>query len=204
MTKLFKIFQKINFKSITSKFIISNLNLKNAFYFVTKFITLYRVKLIVFIFTIGYSIFFLISFLIIYKCYLYALSELNQQLCANLGQDISNLYKNHPIELYHKGNYSKHYISMIYNNLGIINYNDYIFSTSKDSGYLNIILSHSKMTHDKISSIVFTDIITENTHLFSELGEELMKRLLRLSLPLVTSVGLITGLYLAESLKIIF
>ena len=74
--------------------------------------------------------------------------------------------------MYHKGNYSKQYISMIYNNLGIINYNDYIFSTSKDSGYLNIILSHSQLTHDKISSIVFTEIIQENGHLFSDWGEE--------------------------------
>ena len=157
-----------------------------------------------FIFTIGYSIFFLISFFIIYKCYLYALSELNQQLCINLSHDITNLYKYHPIEVYHKGNYSKHYISMIYNNLGIINYNDYIFSTSKDSGYLNIILNHSKLTHDKISSIVFTDIINENTHLFTELGEELMKRVLRISIPLVASITLLSGIYFAEKLSIIF
>ena len=201
MTKIIKIFQ--NLKSITCKFIISNLNLKNVSYLAKNFITLYRVKLIVFIFTIGYSIFFLFSFFIIYKGYLYALSELNQQLCVNLSHDISNLYKYHPIDEYQNGNYSKHYISMIYNNLGIINYNDYIFSTSKDSGYLNAILNHTKITHDKVSSIVLTDIVNENTQLFSELGEHLMKRMLRLSLPLLTSITLLSGIYLAETLKII-
>lgn len=71
MLKLFKIFQKINFNSLS-------VNLKNAIYLARNFITLYRIKLIVFIFTIGYLLFFLLSFYIIYKSYLLTLASLNE------------------------------------------------------------------------------------------------------------------------------
>lgn len=75
-----------------------------------------------------------------------------------MSNDISKLNQFHPIQSYTNSIYNKQYIGFIYNKLGIIDYNDYIFSITNDTNYLNFILSHNQVTHDKITSVVFSDI----------------------------------------------
>ena len=201
MTKLLKIFSITNFKLISKK--LKFINLKNVFYLASNFITLYKVKILILVFTVGYLFFFTISFYLLYKSYLLTLSSLNEFLYQNLSNDISKLNQFHPIQSYYNSIYSKQYIGMIYNKLGIIDYNDYIYAISNDSKNLTHLFNYNQTTHDKVSSIVFADIIQQHSQLIGDLGEQLMKRLLRLSLPLLASITLFTGFYLAETLNIV-
>jgi hypothetical protein len=83
--------------------------------------------------------------------------------------------------------------------LGIIDYNDYIYGLSNDSQILHNILKYNQVSESKVTAIVLADIVQQHSHLLGELGLELLKRVVRLSLPLVTMTLLLGGVTIYEN-----
>ena len=148
-----------------------------------------------------YAIFLFIFSYILYKTFLFNVESLKGAIYNNLVTDISRLNYYHPIHSYVEQIPTVEHISLIYNKLGIINYNDYIYGTSLDSQTLNTVLTKFPDLRDKATSVVMADIVNQNAQLFGDLAEQLMKRMLRTSAPLFVSVIVFAGIYIAENLN---
>lgn len=94
---------------------------------------------------------------------------------------------------------SRSHIDYVYGKMGIINYNDYIFCLNHDTQTLNTILSQNPTLQSKVSNIVLADIISQNSQLFADIGEELIKRVFRKILPLLLSSLLLGGFCIYEA-----
>jgi hypothetical protein len=140
---------------------------------------------------------------ILYNSYLLALTELNEFVYGNLTHDISKLNLNHPIHSYVECIPSVSYINYMYYSLDIVDYNDYIYNISTNSQALHSILSQNPELQSKTSSIVLSDIVQQNAQLFADLGEQLLKRVVKLSLPLVVALALFGGTLLVEHSQIL-
>lgn len=136
---------------------------------------------------------------IIYKSYQLTLSSLNEYVYNNMSHDISKLNWHHPIQCYTDSISSRKHIDYVYGKLGIIDYNDYIYNISPDMERLNFILKNNIRLESEVSSIVLSDIISQHSRLFTDMGEELVKRVFRLSIPLLISVALLTGVIITDN-----
>lgn len=140
---------------------------------------------------------------ILYKSYLLALNKLNEFVYSNMSHDISRLNWNFPIYNYVENIPSINHINNVYNRLGILDYNDYIYNQSQNSQVLHYLLDKNSQLQSKTSSIVLADIIYQNSQLFADLSEEVLKRFFRLSLPLTISLLLLGGTYICENINLI-
>jgi hypothetical protein len=120
----------------------------------------------------------------------------------NMSRDISRLNYYRPIHSYVEDIPSINHINMVYHKLGIIDYNDYIYGISPNTQVLHNILAHNPELQAKTSSIVLGDIVHQNAQLVGDLGEQLLKRLLRYSAPLFISTILLAGLCVAEQFQV--
>jgi hypothetical protein len=129
-----------------------------------------------------------------------------------MSHDISRLNWNFPIYNYVEIIPTINHINNVYNSLGIIDYNDYIYNISQNSQVLHTILDKNSQLQSETSSIVLADIVYQKllihkrsriTQLFADLSEELLKRFVRLSLPLVLSAFLLGGTYLLENIDLV-
>lgn len=176
MIKKFKNFiNNINFTTL--KYL--NLKLSN---FIFSAFSIAKIKLLVIIF--GYSIAFSIICYVLYKAFLFNVEVLKEEIYGNMSRYISILNYYRPIHSYVESIPTPHQISVVYHILGIIDYNDYIYNISSNTQTLDIILKHQPELQAKTSSIVLADIVNQNTQLFGDLAEQLLKKLLRYSAPL--------------------
>jgi hypothetical protein len=139
----------------------------------------------------------------LYKSYLFALDSVNEFVYSNMSKDISRLNWNFPISNYVENIPSINHINNVYNSLGITDYNDYIYNISQNSQVLHTILDKNSQLQSNTSSIVLADIVYQNSQLFADLSEEVLKRFFKLSLPLAISVLLLGGTYLLENVNLV-
>lgn len=99
---------------------------------------------------------------ILYKSFLFTLASLNEFVYENLSRDITQLNWNYPIHSYCNEIPTQYQITNIYNMLGIIDYNYYIYNISSNTKNLHIILNNKPDLQAKVSSIVLSDIINQN------------------------------------------
>ena len=198
MKKLFtnsKIFLKINISNLFSKF-------KYAMPQVFQW-SFWKCKLLLTSFTIIYSIFLIGMLIAVYKSYYLALNMLNEQVYQSLAKDISTLNWNHPIKLYSSSPPCKEHIDLIYGKLGIINYKDYVYNLSSNSQHLRSMFQYNPVFESQVSSVVLSDIVQQNTKLFADLAEEVVKRIFRLTIPLTVSSLLLGGLLFLEKSQLV-
>lgn len=87
----------------------------------------------------------------------------------------------------------------------IIDYNDYIYNISQNSQVLHSILDKNSNLQSSTSSIaiVLADIIYQNSQLFSDLGVELLRKVVKLSVPLIVAIALYGATLLVETTEIL-
>lgn len=119
-----------------------------------------------------YSIFLIIMGYILYKSYYLSLDKLNEFAYYNMSHDIAKLNDKYPILQYYHNIPSIERINSVYNRLGIIDYNDYIYVMSLEfqHGLFSRVTSNSTI-QSKVSSVVLADIIHQNSQLYGDLGE---------------------------------
>jgi len=101
----------------------------------------------------------------LYKSYFLNFRKFNlkkKYIYENMGHDISRLNYYHPIHTYVEHIPLLNNINKIYNQLRIIDYNDYIYSISSNTQLLHSIIAHNPILHYKTSSIVLGNIIYKN------------------------------------------
>lgn len=200
MKLITKIYSKINSKLNLSNLIqtiIARITARFPNLFIPSFLK-FKILLISFMFI--YSIFLIGSAYILYKSYHLTLNSLNDYVYQNMTKDIANLNWKTPIQLYTDSIPSRSYINYVYGKLGIINYNDYIFSLNHDTQTLKAILANNVNLQSNLSNICFADIINQHSQLFSDIGEELIKRVFKKVLPLIVASLLLGGVCLHEGL----
>ena len=165
--------------------------------------TIVKVKFIFIIFTLLYSIFLSISIYFIYKTYVLTISHLNDFVYNSMTKDISKLNFNHPIQYYMDNIPSMTKINYVYGKLGIINYTDYIYNISSDMQSLNLILKQNNYLESKTSNLILADIIHQHSQLFYDCGEEVLKRVFKLSIPLFVSIFILCGTLIIENSSIV-
>jgi len=177
--------------------------ISSLFTFSISFITIIKFRLIILSFIAIYLLFFAIMSYVLYKSYLLALERVNDFVYSNMSKDISRLNWNYPISNYVENIPSINHINNVYNSLGITDYNDYIYNISKNSQVLHTILDKNSQLQSNTSSIVLADIVYQNSQLFADLSEEVLKRFIKLSLPLAISALLLGGTYLLENVNLV-
>lgn len=116
--------KSINFKTFKS------LLFKLFNFFISGF-SILKLKLLVLGFMFLYSIFLAIFGYILYKAFLFNLDCLKDTIYGNMSQDISRLNYYRPIHSYVESIPTTQHISVVYQRLGIIDYNDYIYGIFK-------------------------------------------------------------------------
>lgn len=197
MIKFTKFINLINFKTLKS---LKSLAFKLSNFFISGF-SIVKLKLLVLGFMFIYSIFLAIFGYILYKAFLFNLDCLKETIYGNMCYDISRLNYYRPIHSYVESIPTVQHISVVYQRLGIIDYNDYIYGISSNTQGLHSILAQAPELQAKTSSIVLGDIVHQNAQLFGDLGEQLLKRLLRYSAPLFISTIVLAGLCVVEHLQ---
>jgi len=177
--------------------------ISSLFTFSISFITIIKFRLIILSFIAIYLLFFAIMSYVLYKSYLLVLDRVNDFVYSNMSRYISRLNWNYPISNYVENIPSINNINNVYHRLGINDYNYYIYNISKNSQVLHTILDKNSQLQSNTSSIVLADIVYQNSQLFADLTEEVLKRFIKLSLPLVLSVFLLGGTYLFENVNLV-
>ena len=72
------------------------------------------------------------------------------------------------------------------------------FSINHDAQMLNQTFNYIPELQSKVSNVVVADIINQNGQLFAELGEEVIKQLLKRVLPIVLASILLGGVCILE------
>ena len=72
------------------------------------------------------------------------------------------------------------------------------FSINHDAQMLNQTFNYIPELQSKVSNVVVADIINQNGKLFAELGEEVIKQLLKRVLPIVLASILLGGVCILE------
>lgn len=182
--------------------IFNNLkSLTKLYNFFLNGITIVKLKLLILSFAFIYTLFLAFIGYVLYKSYLLTLDSLKEFIYLNMNQDISRLNYYHPTHSYIEHIPTVNQINLFYDRLGIIDYNDYIYNISSNTKILNTILENNSELHAKTTSVVLADIIHQNAQLIGDVGEQLMKRLLRYSLPLFISIVAFSGLYVVEQIQ---
>ena len=190
----------IKFKKLFNFNTLKSLTLKISSYVASGF-SFFKFKMFILAFMFFYAIFLCIFGYFLYKSYLYLLECLKEYIYGNMSYDIYRLNYYHPIHTYVDRIPSVNYINLVYNKLGIIDYNDYIYGISSNTQVLHTVLAQNPDLQAKTSSIVLGDIIHQNAQLFGDLEEQLLKRLLRYSASLFVSLIVFTGLCVVENIK---
>ena len=86
-----------------------------------------------------------------------------------MSQDISRLNWNYPIYNYVEKIPSVNHITKVYNSLGLLNSNFYIYNISQNSQILHSLLDKNSQLQSKTSSIVLADIVYHKSQFFADL-----------------------------------
>lgn len=158
----------------------------------------WKCKLLVVSFTIIYSIFLIGMIVAIYKSYYLALNMLNEQVYQSMAKDISTLNWNHPIKYYSSSPPCRDHINLIYGKLGIIDYKYYVYNLSSNNQFMKNMFQYNPVLESNVSSAVLNDIVQQNSKILAELAEEVVKRVIRLTIPLIVSTLFLGGIIVSD------
>ena len=163
----------------------------------THFIWLYlnninKIKLILTIFIITYGIFFIILAYYLLLNYNNELKVVEYKSLTDIIKDSSLLLKDNFNQFNPHFIHSKDDIKNIYNVLGIINYQDFIYMKTYDSYQLNLICNNNQNIKDLLVNISINDMFGSHLELITDINRRFIKSLFKWGSPLIVAVVSIT------------
>ena len=165
-------------------------------YFLSFLNSINKIKLFLCIIFLIYGLFFVYLFSKLYSNYLLQLNEYEVKSLTSIINDSSILLKDHIAPYKYNFIYSKQQINGIYNTLGIINYQDFIYLKSKDSQQLNLLCNNFPNLKNKLIDISMEDMFGSHMEVITDINRIFMKSVFKLSSPLIAialSIIIITG-----------
>ena len=186
---------------LNSKVSFFLLNIFNKFIFLFKYLLSYfnsinKIKIFLCIIFLIYGLFFVYLFSKLYNNYLLQLNEYEVKSLTSIINDSSILLKDHIAPYKYNFNYSKQQINGIYNTLGIINYQDFIYLKSKDSQQLNLLCNNFPNLKNKLIDISMEDMFGSHMEVITDINRIFMKSIFKISFPLIAialSIIIISG-----------
>lgn len=196
MTKLLtKITTKLNISNMIAAFRVSFPNLFT--------ISFWKFKILVLSFTIAYAIFLIIATCFIYKTYLDQMYLTKDYIIQSMSIDLSNFKINAPKQNYVHWVPSSEMTDAILRKVGAIDYKDYIYNISRNSRKMSDLFQHDIIFRSYVNSAVLTDMLQHNAQLLADLGEEAIRRVFRLTLPLAASTLILGMIFLVENTQLL-
>ena len=165
-------------------------------YFLSFLNSINKIKIFLCIIFLIYGLFFIYLFSKLYSNYLLQLNEYEVKSLTSIINDSSILLKDHIVSYNPKFIYSKEQIHGIYNTLGIINYQDFIYLNSKDSQQLDLICNNFSTLKSKFIDISINDMFGSHIEVITYINRIFVKSVFKLSSPLFAialSIIIITG-----------
>lgn len=177
------------------------LNIFNKFidlfkYLLSFFNSINKIKIFLIIILVFYSLFFIYISIKLYNNYILELNNFEVKNLTAIINDSSILLKDHMLPYRPKFIYSKEQINGIYNTLGIINYQDFIYLKSKDTQQLNLLCNNFPNLKNKLIDITFQDMFGSHMEVITDINRIFMKSVFKLSSPLIAialSIIIISG-----------
>lgn len=160
-------------------------------------------KLIVLFCTFVYLTFFLIFTYVAYKAYLFSLQELSQLHSYQMANDIAKLIYDFPLLDNHIQQIPSKAIDLIYKINGFNNYSEFIYPVNKEVEVLHQMLNYEPEIASRYSSMIIQDIINNNAREIAELSEQLIKRIVKYSLPLGALILTLIGINIIEPVALL-
>ena len=154
-------------------------------YFLSFLNSINKIKLFLCIIFLIYGLFFVYLFSKLYSNYLLQLNEYEVKSLTSIINDSSILLKDHIAPYKYNFIYSKQQINGIYNTLGIINYQDFIYLKSKDSQQLNLLCNNFPNLKNKLIDISMEDMFGSHMEVITDINRIFMKSVFKLSSPLI-------------------
>lgn len=165
-------------------------------YFLSFLNSINKIKLFLCIIFLIYGLFFVYLFSKLYSNYLLQLNEYEVKSLTSIINDSSILLKDHIAPYKYNFIYSKQQINGIYNTLGIINYQDFIYLKSKDSQQLNLLCNNFPNLKNKLIDISMEDMFGSHMEVITDINRIFMKSIFKISSPLIAialSIIIISG-----------
>lgn len=165
-------------------------------YFLSFLNSINKIKLFLCIIFLIYGLFFVYLFSKLYSNYLLQLNEYEVKSLTSIINDSSILLKDHIAPYKYNFIYSKQQINGIYNTLGIINYQDFIYLKSKDSQQLNLLCNNFPNLKNKLIDISMEDMFGSHMEVITDINRIFMKSIFKISFPLIAialSIIIISG-----------
>lgn len=159
--------------------------LKSIWLFLTN---IHKIKLMLLLFIVIYGIFFGYILVKLYINYNNDLKNIEYQSLTGIINDSSTLLKDRVSPLIPNLSYSKAHINNVYNTLGIINYQDFIYLKSKDTQQLALLCNKVPHLNNKLIDIAINDMFGSHLELVTDINRIFIKSLLKLSSPLIASI----------------
>ena len=160
------------------------LNIFNKFIDLFKYCLYYfnninKIKLFLCIIFLIYGLFFVYIFSKLYNNYLLQLNDYQVKSLTSIINDSSILLKEHMLPYKPNFIYSKQQINGIYNTLGIINYQDFIYLKSKDSQQLNLLCNNFPNLKNKLIDISMEDMFGSHMEVITDINRIFMKSIFK-------------------------
>ena len=165
-------------------------------YFLSFLNSINKIKLFLCIIFLIYGLFFVYLFSKLYSNYLLQLNEYEVKSLTSIINDSSILLKDHIAPYKYNFIYSKQQINNIYNTLGIINNQDFIYLKSKDSQQLNLLCNNFPNLKNKLIDISMEDMFGSHMEVITDINRIFMKSIFKISSPLIAialSIIIISG-----------
>jgi len=192
MNKILNSLLKLAFKA-TNNLIIKVIQFSNIITF----------KLIVVTCTLIYLIFFLFFIYFTYKSYLIYLQELTQMQSLKMSKDLAKLIYDFPLVNGHINQIPNETIELIYKINGFNNYSEFIYPINKDVEMLHQLLNYEPEVASRYSSMIIQDIINNNAKEIAEISEQLIKRIVKYSIPLGVLSLTFIGIHIMEPIALL-
>jgi hypothetical protein len=111
---------------------------------------------------------------------------------------IARLISEFPLLNEHNVQIPNQTIDLIYKINGFNNYSEFISPINKDVEVHHQILNSNPEVASRYSTMILQDIINNNTREVAELSEQLIKRIVKYSLPLVVLILTLVGIHIIE------
>nr|YP_009739469.1 hypothetical protein [Tricholoma saponaceum]QIC20313.1 hypothetical protein [Tricholoma saponaceum] len=115
-----------------------------------------------------------------------------------MSNDLARLIYNFPLLNDHIVLILNQTIDLIYKINGFNNYSEFIYPINKDVEILHQILNSNPEVGSRNSSMILQYILNNNTREVAELGEHLIKRIVKYSLPLGGLILTLVGIHIIE------
>jgi hypothetical protein len=116
-----------------------------------------------------------------------------------MANDLARLMYKFPLLNDHIVQIPNQTIDLIYKINGFNNYSEFIYPINKDIEILHQILNYDPEVASRYSSLIIQDIINNNSREVAELGEQLIKRIVKYSLPLAGLILTLMGIHIIET-----